>query len=185
MENSQEKLLLAAGIGVLIALCIGVCLYIKKRREHENFTRTPISACDNCQFVRSPVDYAMKPQRNPHHKANPEDFRQPLEENPIDMYAEERKLWDQDSLYQSMENDWIDGTKTPYIVNDNKTRTLLREVGDEGVRRILDNSPVVSITNAGLPPVQTEADLITGDRYPAHHPHYGGPSFFTQNMIGS
>lgn len=183
MEVEKQKPLLCAAICLVV---VGAVVYFLVMKRHkESFTRTPISGCDNCQFVRSPVDYMMNPQKNPHHKANPADFKQPLEDNPIDMYAEERKLWSPSTLFQSMGNNWIDGTKTPFIMNDNKTRTLLRETGDETLRRVLDNSPVAIVTNAGLPPLQTDADVMEGDRYPQNHPRYGGPSFFTQDMTGS
>lgn len=184
MDQMSPKVL---GCATACLIVLGVIVYfiIQRRKQHENFTRTPMSACANCQFVRTPVDYYSRPEKNPHHKANPEDYRQPLEDNPIDMYASERKLWNQSTLYESMGNNWIDGTKTPYIVNDNKTRTLLREVGDEGLRRILDNSPSVSITGTGLGPLHTDINLIHGDPYPQNHPKYGGPTFFTQDMTGS
>ena len=145
MDNiSVETVVL---IGVLVVLVIfvfsGCKIWCDTKKDH--FTRTCISSDTNSRFVRSPVDYAMNVDeqgwhRFPHYMAKPSDYKQPLNFAPIDFYADERKLNAGSDLWQQYGNFWGGcGNDEPYIVNDNKTRTLLREVGDEGLNRLLNN----------------------------------------------
>ena len=179
------KISTAAAI-TLIALIFLFFLFYGGGSCKDNFTRTPLSSCTNCRFVRSHVDYAYDDHSNPHWMANPKDTRQPLEDGPIDFYADERKL-DNGALFKQYENNWVDGTRKPYIVNDNKTRTLLREVGDEGARRVLDSTPSAMHTRspAGTAPLYTDLMLAPGDPYPADHPEYGGTGYFVNDQLGS
>lgn len=186
LEITTTTAILIVVLVVLVLLIITGCKLKCKKLDRDNYTRTCLTDSTNCRFVRTPVDYAMKDpagwQSNPHWVANPRDELQPLEYGPIDFYPDERKLWDQKQLWTQYGNNYVAGTKKPFIVNDNKTRTLLREVGDEGVRRILDNMTGPQYGPGGPP--ETELTLSPGARYPENEPYYGGPSFFIHNDIG-
>lgn len=197
MNISSASALALIALLILSLLLFGEC----RPKSKEKFTRTPLSACAGCKFVRSPVDYAYVPtderlhpgpvnadgpHSNPHWMANPKDRLQPLENGGnIDFYRDERKLGTP-KMWEQYSNNWVDGNKRTYIENDNKTRTLLREVGDEGARRILDSTPSARhvISPPGSPPLLTDLVLAPGSEYPERYPKYGGVNYFVNDQLG-
>jgi hypothetical protein len=183
-------------IVVLVALglfLLGGCR-IGCGKNSENYTRTPLSGDTTAHFVRTPVDYAPRYsdaifgpaawQKNPHWKANPRDERQPLGFGPIDFYADERKLAD-GTLYQEFDNNYVGGTGEPFIPNDQKTRSLLVEVGDIGPRRVLDNVPARGWPHdPHLLPAQTDGTAVCDTSNPDHDPLYGGKAYFFRDQVG-
>ena len=183
---------------VLILLLIGflVLLLCINKNQRDNYTRTCLTDSTNARFVRTPVDYAMKDvvlegedpigwQRNPHWIANPHDKLQPLGFGPVDFYPDERKIWNETVYDQYSPNSSGCGNGEPYLVNDNKTRTLLREVGDEGLRRILDNMTGPEHGPETLVPPHTELTDSRPDPYTQSSKLYGGPSYFFRDTFGS
>jgi hypothetical protein len=156
--------------------------------KRDNFTRTPFGTAETCQFARSPVDYINKLpngwQANPHYRADPGSKYQPLENGPIDLYAEERKLSDPDLLWRQYGDNYIGGTGMPYIENDETTRALLRETGDETLHMGLSNEITPRHLNSPFP-TETEIDFINRDPFTADHELYGGRNYFVNTQIGS
>lgn len=180
---------------VLSAVAGGVLVYglYKLKPElfgrKDNFTRTCLTADGNCQFVRSHVDYVYKEQTEipgkigkdfPHRMADPTDKAQPLEDGPIDLIKDERKLNNPNLLWKQYEHDWKgSGNGKPYIVNDEKTRFSLAEVGDIWLERKLNAERQPAHGPQGRYPALTEQDYITPEPYDRM---YGGE--FLDNQIG-
>jgi hypothetical protein len=164
----------------------GCKLWCGQKKDH--FTRTCLSDSTNARFVRSPVDYAMDVdekgwQRYPHYMADPKDRRQPLSYGPIDFYTDERKL-DSGQMWQQYSNTWGGcGNDVPYIVNDTKTRSLLRQVGDETLHRQLNNmgGPMYGPYGASK---DTELGRIQPDPFVETHYRYMGKALFNK-PVGS
>lgn len=177
---------------VLVGLfIIGGCKFGCTQKD--GYTRTCLTDTGNCQFVRTPVDYAMKNppegawQSNPHFIANPQDETQPLEFGNIDFYSDERKLGGSGRipLWQQYDNNFGGcGNDKEFIVNDEKTRDLLREVGDEGARRILDNMHTPRHGPRTGVPAFTELSLCKEDPYPLNDRIYGSYSYFWRDQLG-
>ena len=111
----------------------------------------------------------------------------PCGETRIDLIADEKKLWDQKKLWKQYENDWKGcGNGKPYIVNDDKTRFELREVGDEWMARRLEHQ-MVDPRMYGIPdaqhvprqPALTDLDLVEPD---GEQQLYGG--LWLDQMVG-
>jgi|WetSurMetagenome_2_1015567.scaffolds.fasta_scaffold292519_2 hypothetical protein len=188
MEVSNRTALIvvasaAVVIGAFMAWKMGV--FNKKKN---NFTRTCLTADSNCQFVRSHVDYVYKDQTEiptkkgmdfPHFMANPTDKLQPLDEGRIDLIKDERKLNNQDLLWKQYEHDWKGcGNGKPYIVNDEKTRFSLVEVGDVWAERQLYgmDSPM---HHKGNIRALTEQDAIVPEPFDRL---YGGSNFLDDHI---
>lgn len=181
----EVKPIVAGGI----VLAVAVVAYLLFKRE--GFTRTCLSADTNCRFVRSPVDYAFNsmtdiPQKMgmqfPHKIANIKDKLQPLSSGKIDLIKDESLLWHPDKLWKQYEHNWGGcGDNQMYIVNDDKTRFSLADVGDIWVHRILNSMPSPAHGPAGNDPALTEQDLIRPEPF---QPHYGGYSYIPV-QIGS
>lgn len=172
---------------LVLFLCAG-------KSQKDNYTRTCLTDTISSRFSRTPVDYAMKDvvlddgilgwQHNPHWKANPHDETQPLDFGPIDFYPDERKIWN-NTIYKQYDNNASGcGNGDTFLVNDNKTRTLLREVGDEGLRMQLDNMTGSEHGFALFPP-HTELEDSRPDPYHQSEKLYGGPGYFIHDTFGS
>lgn len=138
-KNTKYILVVVFAILLLVVL---LWLFNRKNNQ-EGFSRTPLG--NNALFRRSPVDFAMAGEygwtENPHWIAEPSVKYQPLDFGPIDLYAEERKLNENNPyrIWSQYENNWIDGNKEVYLINDEKTRSLLKEAGDLDTARYLEN----------------------------------------------
>lgn len=151
--------------------------------QKEGYIRSCLS--NDCTFQRTPVDFAKKHpdgwQRNPHYKANPSVKWQPLDYGPVDFTPDARRLNEKNGvLFQQYRNDWKGcGQDQVYLLNDEKTRFDLTNVGDQGVRVYLDN---LQHPRHGLgEPAKTELDLVRPD--PGER-IYGGDDYLPQNEIG-
>ena len=111
----------------------------------------------------------------------------PCGETRIDLIGDENKLWNQSKLWKQYENDYKGcGNGKPYIVNDDKTRFALREVGDEWMARRLENQ-MVDPRMYGIPdarhqpkyPALTDLDMVQPDDEDAL---YGG--LWLNQMVG-
>lgn len=189
VSNSTALIIIAIVVlGLLVwGGCGGGC---GGKKDH--FTRTPLTADTNCQFVRSPVDYVYKTMTEipskvgkdyPHLMADRTDKLQPLDQSPgINLVRDEDKLWNQDKLWKQYENDWVGcGNGKPYIVNDEKTRFSLTEAGNEWAHRILNaqhlpaHGPKVAPEDRAL----TELDYINPEPFDRL---YGGSQYLPHNI---
>jgi hypothetical protein len=162
-------------------------------KKSEGYTRTPLSTDTSAYFVRTPVDYGnqippmskgkLAWQTNPHWMAFPGDEEQPLEYGPIDFYKDERKLAN-GSLFEEFGNNYVGGTGTPYVPNDEKTRSLLVEMGEMNPRRLLDSVAAAGWPRSNLPAAQTDLTFTT-DSDPNQYPLYGGQNYFFRDQIGA
>lgn len=111
----------------------------------------------------------------------------PCSQTRIDLIGDEKKLWNPSKLWKQYENDYKGcGNSKPYIVNDDKTRFALREVGDEWMARRLENQ-MVDPAMYGIPdarhmplrPALTDLDIVEPD---AFNSLYGGD--WLNQMVG-
>lgn len=179
---------------ILLLICFLVFFVCMGKGHKDHYTRTSLTGSTNGRFVRTPVDYAMKDvlhpfsshpawQDNPHWQANPGDETQPLEFGPVDFYPDERKIWN-DTVYQQYDNNFPGCSGgDPFLTNDNKTRTLLREVGDEGLRRLLDN--MVGPEHGPMTLVPPHTELTDSRPDPYGEKMYGGDNYFIHDTFGS
>lgn len=183
-------------VAILIIALLLLGLYIfngcklGKSQDKEDFTRTCLTGDTNCKFVRSHVDYAYgndtsipmkKDLPFPHAIANEQDKLRPLNEGRINLIKDEEKLWNPDKLWVQYENDWKGcGNGKPYIVNDDKTRFLLREVGDEWAARILEAQRTPAHGPEANFPAIVDLDLAKQEEF---QPLYGGSDYLDM-MIG-
>lgn len=176
---------------VIIALVLlGLFLFVRCDSKHhkDNFTRAPFGVNNISKFGRSPVDYAMKVEEgawaaNPTFQANPSARYQPLENAPIDFYADERKL-DDGTLWEQYGPNWVDGIKLPYLTNDEKTRTLLRENGQETIRRSMDQNVTPRHLRSPVK-IETEMDFLNVDPWPDNAQPIGGWNYLVHKQIAS
>ena len=186
MEISKTTAIIIVCLFIVVLIFIGGCN--NGLPQKDKYTRTCLTDSTNCTFVRTPVDYAMKGSNGwesyPHYMGNPSDVSQPLEFGTPDFYKDERKLeGNQSTLFKQYDNNWNGcGNGQSYIVNDAKTRSLLREMGDETTRRILDSMSSQGdygpMTND---PVFTDINLVQGDLY-GDEKLYGGPAYFFRDQ---
>lgn len=159
-------------VALLVAITVAVLFIMGKcslnPRKKEGFK---IGCFDNnCTgFNRTPVDYAEKSsfgdtrdgwQSNPHFQADPKSRLQPLDFGPIDLEADATRLYVNNGvLFQQYSQEWKGcGIETNTIPNDEKSRFDARNVGDETVRRQLDNEYNPSFGPRGI--TNTEADYL-------------------------
>ncbi len=182
------------GIIVLGAVAGAAIIFVISKyganRSKNNFTRTCLTADTNCQFVRSPVDFAYKTMTEipekvgmpyPHQLGSPNDKLQPLENGRIDLTQDEMKLWKPELLWEQYSNTWGGcGNNDVYIQNDEKTRFSLIEVGDAWAWRQLnsESGPRFGPKNVRYPAI-TEADITTPEPYERL---YGGSKFLPEHI---
>ena len=179
-----------AAICIIALVLLGLFLWSGYGKKDEKFTRTCLTADTNCKFVRSAVDYISQddksgvqrmPHQNPHWIGNPTDELQPLGDGPVNLVKDEDLLWNQQKLYKQYEHDFKGcGNGKEYIVNDDKTRFELREVGDEWAARALEAQRLPQHGPQGRNPALVDQDMIQPDGFSQL---YGGSSFLN-NMIG-
>ena len=182
----------AAALIVIALVVLGLFLWggCGGARQRDHFTRTCLTADTNCEFVRSPVDYAYKTMTSipakvgkdyPHLMANRTDKTQPLDQSSgIDLVKDENKLWDQDRLWKQYESDWAGcGNGKPHIVNDEKTRFSLTEVGNEWAHRILNAQHLPAHGPKVADRALTELDFVTPEPFDRM---YGGDSYLPHNI---
>jgi len=191
MDIPNTTVILILAVVVILFLVIRGCGDKKKR---DGFSRTPLTNCTNCKFVRTPVDFAFKDidspipngwRSNPHYIAEPTDKAQPLGFGPIDFWADSRKL-DNGTLWEQYGNNYVGGDKQTYIVNDTKTRSMLSEVGDLTMRRILDSQPANSpLYDGPIPNPMRLQKIIEASEDPegaASNPMYGGNRYLKRQI---
>jgi hypothetical protein len=188
MEISTKTALLIAVL-VLLGLFVWGGCKMPKGGQKDKFTRTCLTADTNCKFVRSPVDYAYKTQTEvpekigrdyPHLMAYPADELHPLEDGITNLIKDEDKLWNQEELYKQYTHDYQGcGNGKPYIVNDEKTRFLLREVGDEAAVRMMYSMKTPEHGPRAVYPALTEQDIIRPEPFDRQ---YGGSGFIAQQI---
>lgn len=139
MLTARQKVIAGVSLAAVVVL---VVVLIATRKRREGYTRGCLE--NNCSgFNRTPVDYAFRAERSPEFYVKPTSTRQPLAEgNPVDFYNDERKLGTK-QMYAQYRNDWAgcgaDGLTT--IRNDSKNRRDLVDVGELGLRRIMESEP--------------------------------------------
>jgi len=186
VEVSNITALIVIALAILFLFFVGGC-----GAKKDNFTRTCLTADTNCQFVRSPVDYVYKtmtsiPEKQgkdyPHLMADRTDELQPLDQSPgIKLDRDMDKLWDDTKLWTQYGNDWAGcGNGNPYIVNDEKTRFELREVGNEWAVRILNGQSGPRYGPVGPDgPALSEIDIVDPSPFDRL---YGGSDYLPQNI---
>lgn len=175
MEVSNTTAIIVVGAVVGALVVYGSCKLAWANKK-DNFTRTCLTADTNCQFVRSHVDYVYKDQTEipqkigmdfPHHLGDPKDKLQPLDQGRMNLARDEMKLWNPNLLWKQYEHNWKGcGNGKPYIVNDEKTRFSLAEVGDIWAERQLyaQSTPQHGLFHAKYPAL-TEQDEITPEPF--------------------
>lgn len=187
MQVSKTVALVIVILVVVGLLCVGDVL----KRRNEQFTRTCLTADTNCKFVRQQVDYVSQedqglkrtPTQDPHYMADPTDKAQRLQQGHIDLIKDETRLIN-GSLWKQYENDYKgSGNNQAYIVNDDKTRWALKEVGDVWAARILEDQHLPEHGGPFEPAHKnyalTDMDMIEPDQFDQL---YGGT--WLNNMIG-
>lgn len=122
---------------LIVLVVIGVFLLISNCSK-SHYTRTCLSDSQGACLggpIRTQVDYMSDPTCNPHYDAFPGDRRQPLEQGPVDFWPNLRRL-DNGTLFDDSKGC---GNGRPFYPNDTKTRSLLVELGDLNLRRMMDN----------------------------------------------
>lgn len=178
MEISMLSGLLILGAALLLLFIFGGCKTGCGKKDH--FTRTCLNADVHCNFVRSPVDFAYPADKSeipahqgmlfPHWLANISDKIQPLEGGPIDLIRDEQLLQDQDLLWKQYGNEWKGcGDGKRYIVNDDRTRSGLTDIGDLQEVRELNHMRVPRALwgPEGREPALTDFDIIRPEPFPA------------------
>ena len=171
MQVSTTTVVIVIVLVVLALFLVGGC----SKGGRNNFTRTCLTADTNCKFVRTPVDYIYGPltavnerkcKLYPHWMADITDELQPLDHGPVNLGSEEDKLWNPHKLWRQYENDWRGcGNGRPYIMNDEKTRFSLAEVGDIWAKRILESTRSPAHGPIGACPALTDEDMIRPEPY--------------------
>jgi hypothetical protein len=187
MQVSNTVALVIIVLVVVGLLCVGDVL----KRRNEQFTRTCLTADTNCKFVRQQVDYVSQedqglkrtPTQDPHYMADPTDKAQRLQQGHIDLIKDETRLIN-GSLWKQYGNDYKgSGNDQAYIVNDDKTRWALKEVGDVWAARILEDQHLPEHGGPFEPAHKnyalTDMDMIEPDQFDQL---YGGT--WLNNMIG-
>lgn len=183
-------------VAVLVIVLVLLGLYIwngcklHSKDDKEKFTRTCLTGDTNCKFVRSHVDYmygddtdipSKKGLPFPHAIANEQDKLRPLDDGRINLIQDEQKLWDPNLLWVQYENDWKGcGNNKPYIVNDDKTRWSLEDVGDVWAARILESQRLPEHGPQGKFPALVDQDMIKQEVF---QPLYGGDHYLNM-MLG-
>lgn len=172
LSNKTSAIVLGACVGIVVVYAAYKYMSPPKK---SNFTRTCLTADTNCQFVRSHVDYVYKentevPQKIgmdfPHYLGDPRDKLQPLDQGNVNLIRDEEKLANPDLLWKQYEHDWQGcGNGKPYIVNDEKTRFSLAEVGDMWAHRQLYAQKTPLHGPQGKYPALTEQDAIVQDSF--------------------
>lgn len=141
---SPTSIVLIVVLLVLLVFLIGGCS-LKCGKNAEGYKRSELGQREVCNMGRSPVDFAMLPQANPHFQSRPTSKYQPLEQGPIDLYADQRKLDTGYPMFSQFRHDYAgcgDGCMESgggeYLGNDEKTRFDLRNIGDVDIARQLD-----------------------------------------------
>ena len=170
MRRDIQLWIVAAAVALVF-----VAGYIVWRRRREGFTRTCMSANNNCQFTRPPVDYVYwtdteiptKVGRDfPSFMGNPTDKAQELTHGYIDLEKDMQKLVHPELLWQQYGNDWAGcGNGEAYIVNDEATRAKLSDVGDIWAVRQLLSMRTPAHGPVGIHPALTDEDIAVRDPF--------------------
>jgi hypothetical protein len=102
--------------------------------------------------------------------ANIADQNQPLDHGPIDLERDFALLEHPDRLYKQYENEWKGcGDGHRYIVNDDRTRSGLIDIGDLQEVREMEHMRVPRALwgPEGLAPALTDLDMSRPEPYPA------------------
>lgn len=137
----------------------------------------------------------------PHLAGNPHDKLQPLDDpcvgnvmangrpdmqpcgvSRINLIQDEAKLWNPDKLWKQYEHNYKGcGNGKPYIVNDDKTRHELSDIGNEWAVRVLDHQRLPQHGPRGRNPALTDLDMIEPDQFDEL---YGGSWLRKNRSVG-
>lgn len=148
----MDKIKISGPTAIIIVILILVLLFVvagcrltcNNKPDVEGYERSCLAG-DCYGLQRTPVDFAFKHpngwQQNPHYITDPSNEHQPLDYGPIDFHKDTRRLNANDGvLFQQYRNDWKGcGKGLVSLRNDEKNRFDLTNVGDQGMRNILDN----------------------------------------------
>lgn len=155
---------------VLVLVVIAVVVVVIKCTGRENYKRSCI-ANDCLNLQRTPVDFYLDPRNNPHVQADKSGKYQPLEDAPVDLLKDLRSL-DSNTLFKQYNHDWTGcGSGGHHLINDEKGRFDLTNVGDHRVRVLLDDIHTTSrfgpkiepCTEASRRPYDTQSPIYFGD----------------------
>lgn len=176
--TDQNKLLLLIGGASLIVL---ILLLLCGKDYSEHYKRSCLQ--NDCNLQRSPVDYAFKdPRTNPHYQTSPGNDAHPLAQGPIDFHMDLRRLNQTDGvLFQEFDQNYKGcGLGEQYIVNDEKGRFDLTNVGDVGTRNQLDDVHHERHGPRGFIHTERRYDEPNG----CFDMLYGGSDFFVNDRLG-
>ena len=186
MEISGTAIVLLVLLLLVILFFVGGCsLKCSQSGAKEGYTRSCLG--NDCYGLqRTPVDYAEKYphgwQRNPHYKAFPGDKHQPLDFGPIDLLHDGTRLAKHDGvLFQQYRGDWRGAGKGGVsLINDEKNRFDLNNVGDYGARVQLDD-----MYNPRFGPnVGMHTERSYDEPNPFFDKIYGGSAYLQWDKIG-
>lgn len=149
------------------------CRFVRTPVDYAFETQTEIPAHMNMDFphlMGNPAD-KLQPLDDPCSGEIIQTVNGPMASKPcgktrINLITDESKLIHPDKLWVQYENDYKGcGNGKPYIVNDDKTRFQLREVGDEWAVRVLEHQRVPEHGPIGNHPALTELDIIVPDQF--------------------
>lgn len=181
MQTPTLVLILVAVIAAVVFF--NMCSVKCKMPEREGYIRSSLgNVCQGLQ--RTPVDYAFKHpdgwQRNPHYQVYPGVHYQPLEDGPIDFHQDSRRLEKYGHLFQQYGQNWNGcGKELIYLRDDEKNRFDLTNVGEQGVRRQMDDFDNPAILNSQN--MLTEMDFIEPSPF---QKLYGGPEYLRNDRLG-
>jgi len=187
MKISSTAIVLIIVLAILLLLLIGGCT-LSCSAKKEGYRRSSFG--QQCGAIsRTPVDYVFKSpdgaRQNPHYKADPSNWYQPLEQGPVDTDKYTRELNDKDGiLFQQYRNDWPgpSGSDDETLSNDEKGRMDYGDAGDTGLRRQMDNVHGKRYGPKGKS--NTEFNRIESDPHLETHRLYGGYGYHVNNKYG-
>lgn len=186
MVKNNTLIIVIVVIVILVALFIGMkCKFQCAGYNVEGYKRAPLGG-DCYGLQRTPVDYAEKNpngwQRNPQYQSKPSVKYQPLEYGPVDLWDDGRRLeMNNGVLFQQYRNDWRGcGKDLDYLVNDEKNRFDLENIGAHGMRVQLDDMYNLRFGPKGI----DNTEFQYQEPNPYFDKIYGGRAWLTHDKIG-
>lgn len=132
---SSTSVILAGAVIVLALFIIGSCT-LNCSKATEGYQRSDLGQAPFSEMGRSQVDYYIDQHQNPHWKGNPFSKWQPLEDGPVDLYADERF-----SDYPPFSFEGGSAYPKIFITNDEKGRADLNDMGARDAMEQLRRAP--------------------------------------------